>query len=117
MVRQYKFKKIFFNCLKNELYEQIIKNQIKLSYKKHLIIIRPLLKINRNNIFLFAKKLNLIIYFDPTNKNLIFTRNYIRYQILPLLKKINPQLEKNIYKFSQIAYFYYKKLKIIISFF
>jgi len=116
-VRQYIFKNIFFNCLKNELYEQRIKNQIQLCYKKHLIIIRPLLKINRNNIFLFAKKLNLIIYFDPTNKNLIFTRNYIRYQILPLLKNINPKLEKNIYKFSQIAYFYYKKLKIIISFF
>ena len=113
LIRQYKFKQIFFNCLKNEFYKQIIKNQTKLFYKKRLIIIRPLLKINRKNIFLFAKKLNLIIYFDPTNKNLIFTRNYIRYQILPLLKKINPKIEKNIYKFSQITYLYYKKLKLL----
>ena len=111
LIRQYKFKLIFFNCLKNEFYKQIIKNQTNFFYKKRLIIIRPLLKINRKNIFLFARKLNLIIYFDPTNKNLIFTRNYIRYQILPLLKKINPKIEKNIYKFSQITYLYYKKLK------
>ena len=111
LLRNFNFKKIFFNCLKTELYNQIFKNQLKFFYKKHLLIVRPLLKIDRKNLFLFAKKLNLLIYFDPTNKNLIFTRNYIRYQIIPLLKKINPKIEKNLYKFSQISYFYYKKLK------
>ena len=74
-----------------------------------MIIIRPLLKIDRLTIFLFAKQLNLCIYFDPSNKDLKITRNYIRYKIIPLLKKINPKIEQNFYKFSKIAYFYYIK--------
>lgn len=75
-----------------------------------LYIIRPLIKINRDTLSLFVKKLYLPIYYDKSNRDLKITRNYIRKIILPLLKKINPRFEKNIYKFSKIVEFYYSKV-------
>lgn len=78
--------------------------------QKEVILLRPLIKVNRKTLFLFLKKLNFGISYDKSNKNLNITRNYIRKVILPLLKKINPQVEKNIYKFSRIIEFYYTEI-------
>ena len=77
--------------------------------KKELIILKPLLKINRNTISLFSKQLDLPICYDKSNQDINISRNFIRNIILPLLKKINPQVEKNLYKFSRIAEFYYEQ--------
>ena len=62
----------------------------------------------RETLFLFAKQLQLPICYDKSNKDLTITRNYIRKLIIPLLKKINPRVEENIYKFSKIIEFYYE---------
>jgi tRNA(Ile)-lysidine synthase TilS/MesJ len=43
---------------------------------------------------------------DQSNNDVNLTRNFIGMKILPLLKQINPQVEQNLYKFSQIAAFY-----------
>lgn len=75
--------------------------------KGEFLIFRPLLKINRETLFLFSVTLKLPIYYDQSNKNLNLTRNWIRKLIMPLLKKINPRAEENIYKFSRILEFYY----------
>nr|YP_010733695.1 hypothetical protein RF62 [Gayralia brasiliensis]YP_010733769.1 hypothetical protein RF62 [Monostroma nitidum]WEG92966.1 hypothetical protein RF62 [Gayralia brasiliensis]WEG93040.1 hypothetical protein RF62 [Monostroma nitidum] len=78
--------------------------------EKEFLVFRPLIKVNRETLFLFSKKLNLPIEYDTSNKNLNITRNYIRKLIIPLLKKINPRLEQNIYKFSKKVEFYYECL-------
>lgn len=80
------------------------------SKKKELEILRPLIRIDRETLALFSKKLSLPVYYDTSNKDLKLTRNYIRKIIIPLFKKINPQFEKNIYKFSKISEFYYEKV-------
>lgn len=90
-------------CKKKTLYS----NQYCLQFK--LRILRPLLKIDRSTIFLFTTQLNLPIFFDQSNNDLNITRNFIRKKIIPLLKEVNPKVEQNIYKFSQIANFYYLK--------
>ena len=74
--------------------------------KAQLVIYRPLIGINREVISFFDQQLNLIIIYDKSNNNLNLTRNFIRHKILPLLRLINPQVEQNLYKFSQIAAFY-----------
>nr|AOC61640.1 hypothetical chloroplast RF62 [Gloeotilopsis planctonica] len=78
--------------------------------KNEFLVFRPLIKINRENLFLFSKTLKLPICYDPSNKNLNLTRNSIRKLIIPLLKKINPSAEENIYRFSRILEFYYELL-------
>nr|YP_009367544.1 tRNA(Ile)-lysidine synthetase [Pseudoneochloris marina]ARK14535.1 tRNA(Ile)-lysidine synthetase [Pseudoneochloris marina] len=74
--------------------------------KNQYAIYRPLLKINRSILFEFSQKLELQIIIDESNNDLRLTRNFIRNKIIPLLKIINPKVEENIYKFSQIVSFY-----------
>nr|YP_009538395.1 tRNA(Ile)-lysidine synthetase [Capsosiphon fulvescens]AWX64084.1 tRNA(Ile)-lysidine synthetase [Capsosiphon fulvescens]AYV90001.1 tRNA(Ile)-lysidine synthetase [Capsosiphon fulvescens] len=69
-------------------------------------IYRPLISIKRETISIFVSQLDLSIIYDQSNNDLNITRNFIRHIILPLLKKINPQVEQNLYKFSQIANYY-----------
>jgi tRNA(Ile)-lysidine synthetase-like protein len=76
--------------------------------KFEFTVIRPLIKINRETLFLFSTHLKLPVYYDKSNKDLNITRNYIRKVLIPLLKKINPRVEENIYKFSKIVEFYYQ---------
>nr|AOC61466.1 hypothetical chloroplast RF62 [Rhexinema sarcinoideum] len=76
--------------------------------KNEFLVFRPLIKINRETLFLFSKNLKLPICYDPSNKNLNLTRNLVRKLIIPLLKKINPSAEEKIYKFSRILEFYYE---------
>lgn len=75
-------------------------------YQSKLIIYRPLIGIDREVTALFTQQLNLSIIMDQSNNDVNLTRNFIRMKILPLLKQINPQVEQNLYKFSQIAAFY-----------
>ena len=76
--------------------------------KVEFIVFRPLVKINRKTLFLFSKNLKIPICYDKSNKDLNITRNYIRRVLVPLLKRINPRVEENIYKFSKIIEFYYQ---------
>lgn len=74
--------------------------------KSKLMIYRPLICINRKVIGIFDQQLELKLIIDQSNNDVNLTRNFIRQKILPLLKQINPQVEQNLYKFSQIAAFY-----------
>ena len=94
----------YSNCVQKKSPDSTFFNE------KKLYIIRPLIKINRDTLSLFVKQLYLPIFYDKSNRDLKITRNYIRKIILPLLKKINPRFEKNIYKFSKIVGFYYSKV-------
>lgn len=86
--------------------------------------IRPLLGISRFHTHLFCKGWKLPIYSDRSNQSSCYTRNCIRNQLLPLLKKlINPRLERTVSQFADIILeenLYIekiiKKLKNILSF-
>jgi tRNA(Ile)-lysidine synthase TilS/MesJ len=65
--------------------------------------IRPLLGITRFHTNLFCKGWRLPIYSDRSNQFSCYTRNCIRQQLLPLLKKlINPRLERTVSQFADI---------------
>ncbi|MFA5967267.1 MAG: tRNA lysidine(34) synthetase TilS [Patescibacteria group bacterium] len=57
---------------------------------------RPLLHCYKADLQKFAKHYHLQFHEDTSNKNPIYTRNLVRHQILPILKKVNPGLEKVI---------------------
>jgi tRNA(Ile)-lysidine synthase TilS/MesJ len=71
--------------------------------ESNFFFIRPLLGITRFHTHLFCKGWILPIYSDRSNQSSSYTRNCIRNQLLPLLKKlINPRLERTVSQFADI---------------
>ncbi len=66
-------------------------------------IIRPFLSITKEEIENYIKDNNLPFVTDKTNFDDSYTRNYIRLNILPEIKKIFPEVENSIYRFSETA--------------
>lgn len=64
-------------------------------------ILRPLLEISRNKIETYGRlnKLNWIN--DESNDSVIFNRNYLRHEILPLVKKRYPNYPKTLLRVSR----------------
>lgn len=66
-------------------------------------IIRPLLFASKEEITAYAKKHNLSYREDSSNREVKYKRNFIRHQIIPELKKLNPGLEETLT--TSIRYF------------
>jgi tRNA(Ile)-lysidine synthase len=73
-------------------------------------IIRPLLTCTRKEILKYLHDNNLTFITDSTNLQNDFSRNKIRNQVIPILKKINPSVQhtfsKSIYRFRELQLFY-----------
>lgn len=63
-------------------------------------LIRPMLMITRDEVMAFIAEYHLSYVDDSSNQTDAFLRNRLRHHVLPLLKKENPKLSKNI---SQLA--------------
>lgn len=63
--------------------------------------LRPLLYMTREEIELYAKQNNVPSVFDSTNDETKYTRNFIRKNVLPQLRKLNPNVEQNIVRFAE----------------
>lgn len=64
-------------------------------------IVRPLLSLTRSDIEAYCKKHNLSYVTDSTNEKTDYTRNYIRHNIIPELKRINPAFETAVLRTTQ----------------
>ncbi len=64
-------------------------------------IIRPLLPLTKDEILCYAEQNGLGYVTDETNLDEAYTRNFIRGQILPLLKKINPSASDAALRFCR----------------
>lgn len=77
--------------------------------KQHALI-RPLLFASRSTIEEYAKQQGLVWREDTSNATEKYTRNFIRLQVLPSLKKVFPQIENNmlanIARFSEVEQLY-----------
>ncbi len=63
-----------------------------------LVIIRPLIECSREKIESYLKKMRISSCIDESNKELRFTRNKIRHQLLPYLEKeFNPNTKEVLY--------------------
>ena len=66
-------------------------------------IIRPFLSVSKEEIENYIKDNDLPFVTDQTNFDDGYTRNYIRLNVLPEIKKIFPEVENSIYRFSETA--------------
>ncbi len=62
---------------------------------------RPLLPFPKEELYAYAKKHELTYFEDASNEDLTYTRNRYRKEILPLLKKENPQVLKHFYQLNE----------------
>lgn len=66
-------------------------------------IIRPLLCCTREEIEGFCNAMAIPYVTDSTNKDVDYTRNRCRHQLLPLLEQINPEVKKSLFRLSKHA--------------
>ncbi|MCH8326512.1 MAG: tRNA lysidine(34) synthetase TilS, partial [Bacteroidetes bacterium] len=75
-------------------------------------IIRPILCLQKENILKYLNKSVLNYRIDKSNLSNVYERNYIRNNILPLIKKnLNPNVEESIFKSSEV----FKEVKALIT--
>jgi tRNA(Ile)-lysidine synthase len=66
-------------------------------------ILRPLLNAKRAEIEAFLRARGQTWCEDSTNRQLTFTRNRIRHELLPLLESWNPQLRQHLAQMAELA--------------
>lgn len=77
---------------------------------KPVYIIRPILPIKRAEILDYLEKHNIPYREDYTNRQKKFLRNRLRLEVIPSLREIKPDFEKNIYNLSIYSWNMFKKL-------
>lgn len=65
--------------------------------EKHNYMVRPLLFATKDEIREYALKQKLTYREDSSNQEVKYKRNFIRHQIVPSLKLLNPSIEETIY--------------------
>lgn len=65
---------------------------------------RPLLCCNRHEIEEYCRLNNLPFVTDSTNFDTKYTRNEVRYRLMPLLRDMNPSIESALLRLSRCAY-------------
>lgn len=69
-----------------------------ISGEKNIHLLRPLLQIPKNKIIDYLKFKKIPYRVDKSNKDSKFRRNFIREEIIPKLKEINPNITESISK-------------------
>lgn len=62
---------------------------------------RPLLSCDRSDVEGYCEKLDIPFINDETNADTHFTRNFIRHELLPKLKQINPSVEEALFRLAE----------------
>ena len=68
---------------------------------KNGYVVRPLLAISREEIEQYLKRKDIPYRTDSTNKEDIYRRNYIRLNIIPALRKLNPSVSEALFRTSK----------------
>ena len=66
-------------------------------------IIRPLLNVSKDEILEYLKEKGVDYVTDETNFETDYTRNHLRINVIPQIKKAFPEVEKSLLRFSEIA--------------
>lgn len=81
------------------------------SKQKNYTIIRPLLYLTKEDILKYNKDNSIKYYIDKTNTDDTYTRNRIRLNILPLLKKEKKDIHLQFLKYSNTLQEYYNYIE------
>ncbi len=69
----------------------------------HVLLVRPLLEVRREQIQAYLRRRKLAWRSDPTNADTRFRRNLIRHELLPVLRRLNPQADAAILRLARTA--------------
>jgi tRNA(Ile)-lysidine synthase len=82
-----------------------------LPFQKERSLIRPLLKLRKEQLISYAQENQLQYVEDISNESDKYTRNFFRNQLIPQIQKIFPEVEENILenidRFSEVSTIYY----------
>jgi tRNA(Ile)-lysidine synthase len=70
---------------------------------RRIMLVRPLLEFSREEIVAFARESHIRFREDASNASSEFERNWVRFELLPLLRKRQPAVGKNILRAMQIV--------------
>ena len=73
----------------------------EISKVKNYQIIRPLLKVTKEDIINYNKSHNITYFIDSSNTNTDYTRNWYRHNVLPLLKERDKNIHLKFLKYSK----------------
>ena len=93
---------------KGGLSSTVMANQIS----NKIFLLRPLLKINKENIYFLCKKLHLPIWSDSTNYIYRIERNRLRHELIPYIRSFfSEKIEKNILLSTKNFYYEHEYIK------
>lgn len=87
----------------------------EISKVKNYQIIRPLLKVTKEDIINYNKSHNITYFIDSSNTNTDYTRNRYRKKILPLLKEEDKDVHKKFLKYSNTLLEYDNYIKSLVK--
>ena len=96
---------ILFNLIRGSGLSGIsgIQEISRLSACTEIKLWRPLLNISKSKIEIYARQHRLKFINDPTNTDIKYSRNFLRKETIPLLKKINPKFNEAILRTAKQA--------------
>jgi len=111
--RTYHYSKISVAHTKDDLVETLLFNLIRGTspekfayilplYDCESCILRPLIEFTKKELIEYNINKRLEFRVDETNKDTKYSRNRIRNEIVPHIRKINPSFENSIFKFREI---------------
>ena len=66
-------------------------------------VIRPLLCLSKDEILSYLDNIGMSHVYDSTNSDTAYTRNYIRAEVLPALRRVNPSYLSNINRTAELC--------------
>ena len=93
---------IIFNLARGSGSKGLCGIPAKRTLEDGVFVIRPLIYISRSEIEAYLEEHNQDFVTDSTNLESDYTRNYIRNEILPHLRKINPSLEEALHRSARL---------------
>ena len=123
IAKQNKFDKIATAHIADDNTETVLLNLIKgtglngisgIPVKRENII-RPILLLTKDEILNYLTEKKIKYRIDASNQQSIYERNFLRHEIIPLLKqRLNPSLDKTLFNSSQIFRNQYKSIQKLI---
>ena len=68
-----------------------------------LALVRPLLEVTREETLAYCREAGLEPIEDPSNRSLAYRRNRLRHEILPVLRRYNPRLDRALLRLASAA--------------
>lgn len=92
---------VLFRIIRGNTLDGYTGIKAKLEINEQVNVIRPFLNITKQEIMQYCKEYNIPYAIDSSNLESKYTRNYIRNQIIPKIKEIQPDFNKKIIQLKQ----------------